>query len=312
MKNNGFTLIELLAVIIVISAIFSIVAITVGSIIDDSESSLSEVQKKSIENAAKTYYVEEGMDEDKRCIDLSALIDKGYIKSSEVEDPKTKNTMNGSVRISMNNDKYTYSYNDKSCPVCISVTFPTLGNIPEGAYVYGDEYTCEVGDNYTNTFFVLDSVGNKVSLLMKENFIDSYVPDSLAWCTDGNEDNTTCKNINSTGSNAPEGKDYLGHIKSIFNKSGVEVSFPTALQIANAGGEVFDGTNSVETLLTWEFANVSTSSIPYGYWTATPKASASNNAWGVYAYGYMRDNKASYSNLLGVRPVITLDKSLMD
>ena len=105
MKNNGFTLIELLAVIIVISAIFSIVAITVGSIIDDSESSLSEVQKKSIENAAKTYYVEEGMDEDKRCIDLSALIDKGYIKSSEVEDPKTKNTMNGSVRISMNNDK---------------------------------------------------------------------------------------------------------------------------------------------------------------------------------------------------------------
>lgn len=79
MRKNGFTLIELLAVIVILAIIFSIVVITVGGTINNSESSLSKIQKKSIENAARTYYVEKGMDEENTYINLSLLINEEYI-----------------------------------------------------------------------------------------------------------------------------------------------------------------------------------------------------------------------------------------
>ena len=124
--------------------------------------------------------------------------------------------------------------------ICKAVTVSTTGKVPMNQFAYGDEYTCQVGDSYSNTFFVLENNTDTVSLIMKENFADSYVPTTVAWCTDSVYDNTTCKNINTTGSEAPDGADYLGHIKSIFNKSGVEVSFPSASQIAIASGKTFN------------------------------------------------------------------------
>ena len=302
MKNNGFTLIELLAVIVILAIIFSIVSITVGGTIDNSESSLSKVQKNIIEHAAQTFYVKEGRNYDATCINLSTLIDNGYLKADQVKDPKTKETMDGSVKITIEGNKYSYEYKDDSCNICTRVETATTGNVSTGNFNYGDEYTCKVGDSYTNTFFVLKNNTNSVSLIMKENYTDSYVPKTVSWCTDDGTTNT-CKNISSTGSTAPTGKDYLGHIKSIFNEEEITVSFPTYDQIYIAAG------NITSSLPVWLYDNLSSNSSPYGYWTSTPASAAPRYAGYVYYGGNLSNHTVDASSTYGLRPVITLSKS---
>ena len=193
-------------------------------------------------------------------------------------------------------------------PICTPVTTATTGNVPSGNFNYGDEYTCQVGDNYSNTFFIIENNADTVSLIMKENFIDSYVPQIISWCTDGGDDTSTCKNISTTGSEAPSGKDYLSHIKSIFNKDGVEVSFPTKDQIYKAAGNKDSG------LPIWLFDYMHNTTNPAigirGYWTITPVTDSSNLAWFVartsnFSNGGVTDDDSTY----GVRPVIKISKS---
>ena len=197
--------------------------------------------------------------------------------------------------------------------ICTAVTEATTGNVPSGSFNYGDEYTCQVGDSYTNTFFVLENNTDTVSLIMKENYTDSYVPKTLSWCTDGTKDNTTCKNITATGSDAVEGKDYLGHIKSIFNKDEVEVNFPSASQVATASGNTFNN-SSISSLPTWLYDYLSGTTHPVsgvtGYWTTTPRADLSY-AWFVDTNGSLYSGFV-YLNYRGVRPVITISKSAFE
>ncbi len=199
-------------------------------------------------------------------------------------------------------------------PICTAVTTATTGNVPSGNFAAGDEYTCDVGDSYTNTFFVLENNTDTVSLIMKENYTDSYVPQTLAWCIDGGNNNTTCKNITATGSNAPTGKDYLGHIKEIFNKEGVEVSFPSASQIATASGKTFNN-SYISGLSTWLYDYLIDTAHPvsgvYGYWTITPDADDSSYAWFVHCSGGLSCGAVSYASDPGVRPVITISSSLI-
>ena len=199
---------------------------------------------------------------------------------------------------------------------CKAVTEAIIGNVPSGSYNYGDEYTCRVGDNYSNTFFVLENSSDTVSLIMKENFTDSYVPKTLAWCIDGGEDNTTCKNITATGSNALTGKDYLGHIKSIFNIEGVEVSFPSASQIATASSKSFDDENYIRGLPEWLSDYLIDTAHPvsgvYGYWTTTPNAAINNVAWSGDNSNILYYSNVNDSSEYGVRPVITISKDLIN
>ncbi len=183
--------------------------------------------------------------------------------------------------------------------ICTAVTTATTGNVPTGNLNLGDEYTCQVGDSYTNTFFILENIGDTVSLIMKENYTDSYVPKTVSWCTDGGDDGDTCKNISSTGSEAPTGKDYMGHIKSIFNKEGVEVSFPSFDQLFFAAG------NTVEGLPTWLHGNLSSTA---GYWTSTYE-DHTTDADLVNSDGNLYNDDVSTANKYGLRPVITLSKS---
>ena len=311
MKSKGFTLIELLAVIVLLAIIFSIVVVSVEGTINNSESKLSKSQIKNIEEAAESYYIEEGMDQNRECVNLSYLTNKGYLYGDQVKDPKTKKIMEGSVKISLTGNQYSYKYFNDACPYCTRVKEATTGNVPKGNYSYGDEYTCNVGDNYTNTFFVLENNADTVSLIMKENYTDSYVPKTLAWCTDGGTDNATCKNITLTGSSATTGKDYLGHIKSIFNKDGVEVSFPSASQIAIADGKNYLNSPSLDQTWLYDYLHNTTHPVSgvYGYWTITPHADDSDNAWDVYFGGGLGNITVGTTGYNGVRPVITLSKS---
>ena len=49
----------------------------------------------------------------------------------------------------------------------------------------------------------------------------------------------------------------------------------------------------------------------YGYWTSTPSASRSDSAWLVFNYGSLFDDHVGNDGPAGVRPVITVSKSLI-
>ena len=115
MKKNGFTLIELLAVLVILAILAIITTVTVTTILDDSRDSLSERQKRNIEDAAETYYLKEGMNVEDTCISVEELIDKGYIDGVTVKDPEDTEEMTGSVKITYASNQYSYKYQENSC-----------------------------------------------------------------------------------------------------------------------------------------------------------------------------------------------------
>jgi len=48
----------------------------------------------------------------------------------------------------------------------------------------------------------------------------------------------------------------------------------------------------------------------YGYWTSAVVYSDNSGAWGINNYGYLSYNSVSYASSHGVRPVITINKSI--
>ena len=115
MKKNGFTLIELLAVLVILSILAIITTVTVSTILNDSRDSLSQRQKRNIEDAAETYYLKEGMNIEDTCVSVEELIEKGYIEGVSVKDPEDAEEMTGYVKITYASNQYSYKYQENSC-----------------------------------------------------------------------------------------------------------------------------------------------------------------------------------------------------
>ena len=345
MKNKGFTLIELLAVIVILAIIALIATPVVLNIIKDSKNSTversAELYLDQLKNEIAKYNMTHPSSNfnPSECIVQSddSLICDGVPLNIEITGDKpeagSKITLSngsitgledfkiGSKNLTYENGKIKEEDGTASKLICEAVGVATTGNVPTGNFNYGDEYTCQVGDNYTNTFFVLENNTDTVSLIMKENFVDSYVPQTLFWCTDGEYTVRTCKSLTATGSNALTGKDYLGHIKEVFNKNEIEVSFPSADQIALASGYTFTTADEHDTwyLPIWLYDYLDGTTHPISgikrYWTTT----SFSNMWCDTVYAItskgILGNGVCYSNETtdsGVRPVITISKSMIE
>lgn len=169
--------------------------------------------------------------------------------------------------------------------------------MPEGNFAYGDEYTCELGDNDIKTFFVLETNGDDVSLIMNTNVdsngkaitsSDSTDKGLVAWITD---------------------EDWAK-----LNLS--QIKLPTANQILTASGKTFNVSETVSEISTWliDYLSGTTKALSgiFGYWTSTPTTFYNYNAWNVMGEGWITcyyDARVSYSDGNGVRPVITVSKS---
>ena len=122
MKNNGFTLIELLSVIAVLGILALIITISTNKTINTSKTNLSKIQIQKIEEAAKLYYLTEGindtsydLDENKTCVNVSYLTENDYLEKSEITNPKDNSNILGSVKIIYKSNKYSYEYQDTEC-----------------------------------------------------------------------------------------------------------------------------------------------------------------------------------------------------
>ena len=129
MKKNGFTLVELLAVLVILGIILTITYYSVNSILDNSEESLSNTQISALEESAKLFYIEEGMDLETStstevCVSVKYLLDNGYIEKTKVSDPSSPSTeLNGYVSIEKSGNRYIYKYKSGTIPNdCIKPT----------------------------------------------------------------------------------------------------------------------------------------------------------------------------------------------
>ena len=334
MKNKkGFTLIELLAVIVVL-AIIALIATpivmntiknakkgaaerTADNYIKQVETAVAESRIDGTKVANGTYNIQPDgnlcptsgcgeNDKDKITIDMSGnKPTSGIIKIENGGVSSTDTTMTvGDYDVKYNSTKKTYEATEKgNTPqvevLCTAKTTATTGNVPSGNYAYGDEYTCELGDNDAKTFFVLETNGDNVSLIMDRN-IDSTGKgttsgNTVAWCKSGSDNSCA----------ADRALEYLKNSTTSWTKlTESQISLPSYDQIYKAAG------NKDSDLSTWLYGNLNGSSAPYAYWTSTPYASNSSGAWSVNCVGYLDFSRyVANVNSLGVRPVMTISKA---
>ena len=334
LKNKyGFTLIELLAVIVVLAIIALIATPIVMNTIKNTKKGAAERSADSYIKQVETAVAEERLnknevlegeyqitsdgnlcrDKSARCSDDNKIKiemsgtkpTSGKIKITNGSVDQSSSSMTiGDYTVSYNSAKKTYEATEKgNTPqvevLCTAKTAATTGNVPSGNYSYGDEYTCELGDNDAKTFFVLETNGDNVSLIMDRN-IDSNGKgttsgNTVAWCKSGA--NNSCA--------ADGALEYLKTSTTRWTKlTESQISLPSYDQIYKAAG------NKTSGLSTWLYGNLNVNnSAPYGYWTSTPNASYSSRAWSVNYGGTLNYGIVGSDSNFGVRPVITVLKS---
>lgn len=208
--------------------------------------------------------------------------------------------------------------------LCTAKTAATVGNVSKGAYAYGDEYTCELGDGDAKTFYVLETKGNNVSLIMNANVgpsgkaVTSKSADKglTAWVSKddyikagGKEADYGSNGNSSLGALTIKRK--LGEFTSTWTKlKQSQITLPSGKQIATAGGDTTWSSNkwTGTKLSSWLYSNLISSAAPYGYWTSDFYASKSYQGWLMENGGYLDVSSVYHDDLYGIRPVITISK----
>lgn len=159
----------------------------------------------------------------------------------------------------------------------------------------GTKYSCNPGDGIERTFYVLETSGENVSLLMDRN-----IKDYVQWAPDGNTTETGPVTANS-------------ELKTATSKwVDVSVVLPTANQIAVASGNTSWDGKDLTNIPTWLYENLSTNTGQVrAYWTSTPSTAYNVRAWFVYkdtGYGRLAYYTfvISSKDKIGIRPVITI------
>ena len=168
----------------------------------------------------------------------------------------------------------------------------------------GAEYLCTLDTD--RTFYVLgdnETDSTKIDLIMNMNYTDETVPVTMAWCdpNGANPSNNACNHDNLNP--------LVSHVQKVFG-SNVTVSLPSYDQIYKAAG------NKSSPLPTWLYDYLINAPHPVsnvnGYWTSTPYASSADSAWFVTYYGSLSYYTVGSAGGRGLRPVITISKSLMN
>ena len=340
MKRKGFTLIELLAVIVVLAIIALIATPIVMNTIKNAKKGAAERTADNYIKQVETTIAEKKLENNPLTDGLYTIDSNGNLTGNGLTEPVTidmsgNKPTSGKITIKNNGvdqdnsnvkiGDYIVSYdkdNNKQQAqelykgvLCKAVTTATNGNIPQGKFAYGDEYTCELGDNEEKTFFVLETNGDNVSLIMNKN-IDSNGKgttsgNTVAWVTKedylaaGGTSNDYGRIGNNKFGPITAEKALKKNTKTWTKLTESQISLPSYDQINKAAG------NKTSGLSTWLYGNLKVNnSAPFGYWTSTPIASRSYGAWRVSYDGYLGGyNDVGYDSNNGVRPVITVSKS---
>ena len=118
--KKGFTLVELLAVIIILGILGLIVVPLVNETIKEQKEKLYNRQMETIESSAEGWstknsdkLVEDGTS---IYVSITTLVQDGYLKNSDIKDPRNNKQMLGCVSISydISYNQYVYDYVDEN------------------------------------------------------------------------------------------------------------------------------------------------------------------------------------------------------
>ena len=115
MKKNGFTIVELLTVVVLIGLISVLVMPKLLEVFERKKQDVSEVAKEQL-FLATSQYIELNPNEEKECITIRELIDKGQL-IEPVIDVSTNITISdtAAIKIKKNNNTYEYEYSENGC-----------------------------------------------------------------------------------------------------------------------------------------------------------------------------------------------------
>ena len=338
MKKKGFTLIELLAVIVILAVIALIATPAVLNIIEDSRKSAAEASVRNITNAAKTHYMLKMMKgESVSSIDLS-----GSVLTYDGDKAKKGNLAydaNGNVIGKMYISGYCVEVNsdgtlasDKISEDECTIEEPKIVTHVNGKVVYYNPETNTKCDSSE----AVSVVGTKTGCMKWFAFNDDG-SDTVNLLLDHNTTATVAWASSRTNANGPvEVKTQLESDTSSWNKS-INPRLIEASEIAkitnntawtpsksyyyfhdnsktsykgdagtNKYAWLFDNTENCTTY----GCNVADSSNS-GYWTNTAYSGNSIYAWHVYCNGSLGNSGVGSTGFLGVRPVITVSRSIL-
>ena len=351
MKKKGFTLIELLAVIVILAVIALIATPAVLNIIEDSRKSAAEASVRNITNAAKTHYMLKMMEgESVSSIDLSGSVltyDGDKAKKGNLAYDANGNVI-GKMYISgycveVNSDGTLAS--DKISEDECTIEEPKIVTHVNGKVVYYNPETntkCDSSEAVSATgtktgcmkwFAFNDDGSDTVNLLLDHN-TTAAVP----WITEEDyiesggtkeeferqiiskgpitalkqlksDTSTWNKSINPRLIEANEIVTITEY--PIWDNNFYYFHTNSQTQYKGAAGTnkyawLFDNTRNC----TQYGCNVADPST-YAYWTNTANSGDSNYAWFVFNDGSLYNFSLTNAVDLGVRPVITISKSII-
>ena len=343
--KRGFTLVELLAVIVVLAAIIAIVVPTVSNVLTDSKKSLSKVQIKNIENAAKQYYLSEGNNAN-TCVNLSYLIENKYLNGEEIIDPDKKETMLGSVKITFNGSQYNYEYNEeKNCEIC---------TLLEGSgSSIGDKLECEVKPGTKYNFYILSRNDDEtINLIMDRNINSDGTPTTkaikesekdsnggiynlVAWISEEDYEKVSYNSwgdwIDNNNYGPITAMNYLNNATSTWSNIGslnitytdeggkygtIQITGKARLPYYSEVNENYDletGKNRFLYNYMDETGGIASGesaiSNIYGYWSFSSYADTPGIVWRVSIFGRADIGAVDNADSFGVRPVISVSKN---
>ena len=310
MKRKDFTLKELLAVIVVV-AIIALIATPIVM------NTIKNAKKGAAERTADNYIkqVETAVAESR--IDGTKLVVGDYNVKYKDDKLAASEPYNG-ILCKANTTKATaLVWTGNANPANeSSYTREEVGLLASEAtskYDVGVTYTCELEDGEENTFYVLETNGDNVSLIAGMN-----LGATVAWVT--KEDYLAAGGTESDyGSH---GNNNLGPVTvNKVLKEGTaswtkldesQIKLPSGQQIATADGDTKwtistygNGFESVK----WLYSYTKFTAGAYGYWTSSPDVLNARYAWIVRHEGRLDNYVVSNSGNHGIRPVITVLKS---
>lgn len=325
MKNKGFTLIELLAVILVLAIIALIAIPTISNIIDQSKEGAF---RASVQNIVKV------IEDDCQIQKIKGIeLKNNYVVSDKKITPTVEITnvsyINGQVlvdddcntKVYLSNDNFVGKKNYSDTDITITKGFPIYD---DGAIIYfnpNDGISCSESDYNNNS----NKLGN-TGCLKWYGFLDNANKNTVDVLLDHNIGKTTIYNsqgnINYGGSNGLLLS--LNSNTSEWNKY-LNIRVITAYEIANIVGysswnnnlfKFSDYCSSKD--CSWLHTNLSlsedysTTQLHRGYWTETGNTSYVSNAFFIYYIGSITQINSNNGSYVGVRPVITINKSKLE
>ena len=337
MKKKGFTLIELLAVIVVLAVIALIATPIVLNLIKTAKIGSAEQSVTGYVKAIENTIIKDMLD-DKNISDGTYKYDSLEVDVSGKRPTSGKYTVkNGKVESgNFCVDGYTIEYKNGQSKK-ISDTCEVLYQVYEnGTAIYFNPETgkvCNQNDAVSTTgtktgcmkWYTFNDEGSKtetVNMILDHNTTAGVEYNSTDSNTEMKEVKTALESDTSTWDSSLNARLITANeVAKITGNTSFDEKTTTFDKFfyldSNNQTQVANSTNKSKYVWLYDYTNdckkygcnIEDSS-NYGYWTSTPVAGRTDFAWTVYEYGGLFNSTVSYP-LIGVRPVITISKSII-